>query len=174
MEEHVEHAGAEPRFRPMRLDDIPVICEIERESFSAPWSEQAFRNELTNNHFAHYVVMECNGEIAGYAGMWIIMDEAHVTNIAVRARHRGKKLGARLLGYMQAAAVSLGAERMTLEVRVSNTVAQRLYAKFGFVPAGLRKGYYTDNGEDAIIMWAKLCRTDETNGKGGRRADANR
>jgi ribosomal-protein-alanine N-acetyltransferase len=155
--EHVEYVDGQPLlFRSMRLADIPAICEIEKEAFPTPWTESAFHNELTNNHFAHYLVMEWNGEVAGYAGMWLIMDEAHITNIAVRARYRGRKLGERLLRQMQAAAVFLGAERMTLEVRVSNVIAQRLYAKLGFIPAGLRKGYYTDNGEDAMIMWAEL------------------
>lgn len=160
--EHAERVGGEaPQFRSMRLDDIETICEIEREAFPTPWSAGAFQNELTNNHFAHYLVMELDGEIAGYAGMWLIMDEAHITNIAVRAPYRGRKLGERLLVQMQSAAMFLGAERMTLEVRVSNVVAQRLYAKLGFIPAGLRKGYYTDNGEDAIIMWAHLRRIAE-------------
>jgi ribosomal-protein-alanine N-acetyltransferase len=145
----------------MRLDDIDAICEIEKEAFTTPWSAGAFHNELTNNQYAHYVVMELDGDIIGYAGMWLIMDEAHITNIAVREKYRGRKLGERLLLQMQSAALFLGAERMTLEVRVSNTIAQRLYAKLGFIPAGLRKQYYTDNGEDAIIMWAHLRRIAE-------------
>jgi ribosomal-protein-alanine N-acetyltransferase len=145
----------------MRLDDIDAICEIEKEAFTTPWSAGAFHNELTNNQYAHYVVMELDGYIIGYAGMWLIMDEAHITNIAVREKYRGRKLGERLLLQMQSAALFLGAERMTLEVRVSNTIAQRLYAKLGFIPAGLRKQYYTDNGEDAIIMWAHLRRIAE-------------
>lgn len=157
--EPIEIVGGLPvLFRSMKLDDIPTICEIEKESFPTPWTEGAFQNEITNNHFAHYLVMEAAGEIAGYAGMWLIMDEAHITNIAVRPHFRGRKLGTRLMMQMQASALFLGAERMTLEVRVSNTVAQSLYAKMGFTPAGLRKGYYTDNGEDAVIMWAELSR----------------
>lgn len=161
MTEHAESAGAlEPEFRSMRVDDISTISEIEREAFPTPWSEGAFHNELTNNHFAHYLVMELDGQIVGYAGMWLIVDEAHITNIAVRQGYRGRKLGERLLTQMQAAAVFLGAERMTLEVRVTNYVAQRLYAKLGFIPGGLRKNYYTDNGEDALIMWAELSRVE--------------
>jgi len=84
-----------------------------------------------------------------------------VTNIAIRTAYRGMKLGERLMIQLQSAAVFLGAERITLEVRASNTIAQRLYAKRGFIPAGLRKGYYTDNGEDAIIMWAHLRKLAE-------------
>jgi [ribosomal protein S18]-alanine N-acetyltransferase len=143
-------------FRMMRLADIPTICEIEIESFSSPWSEAAFVNELTQNHFAHYVVMEHEERIIGYGGMWIIIDEAHVTNIAVRAAYRGRKLGERLLAELAMKAYRLGAQRMTLEVRVSNIVAQRLYEKFGFRGVGVRRGYYSDNNEDALIMWADL------------------
>ncbi|RKN82278.1 ribosomal protein S18-alanine N-acetyltransferase [Paenibacillus ginsengarvi] len=145
----------------MRVDDIAVICDIEKEAFTTPWTEAAFHNELTNNQFAHYLIMELDGLIIGYGGMWLILDEAHITNIAIRAAYRGRKLGERLMIQLQSAAVFLGAERITLEVRTSNVIAQRLYAKMGFIPAGLRKGYYTDNGEDAIIMWAHLRRMSE-------------
>jgi ribosomal-protein-alanine N-acetyltransferase len=153
--------GKALEFRSMCIEDIDTICAIEQEAFTTPWTAGAFHNELTNNHFAHYIVMELDGEIVGYGGMWMIVDEAHITNIAVRAPYRGRKLGERLLMRLQSAAVFLGAERITLEVRTSNIVAQRLYAKLGFIPAGLRKGYYTDNGEDAIIMWAHLRRLAE-------------
>lgn len=140
----------------MRLDDIPIVCEIEREAFTSPWTAGAFHNELTNNQFAHYMIMDYGGEVAGYGGMWLIIDEAHITNIAVRDRYRGKKLGERLLTELQRTARFLGAVRMTLEVRTSNYIAQRLYEKMGFRSVGVRRGYYTDNHEDAIIMWADL------------------
>lgn len=143
-------------FRSMRLEDIPVICEIEQESFTTPWTSAAFHNELTNNQFARYMVMESAEGVLGYGGMWIIVDEAHITNIAVRTQYRGKKLGEALLREMQKTAVFLGAARMTLEVRTSNRVAQGLYEKLGFYGVGVRRGYYTDNQEDAIIMWADL------------------
>jgi [ribosomal protein S18]-alanine N-acetyltransferase len=143
-------------FRLMTLEDIPHIVNIERESFTTPWSSNAFTNELTNNHFAKYMVMECNDEIAGYGGMWIIMDEAHITNIAVTGKYRGNKLGERLLSEMQRTAAFLGAVRMTLEVRKSNLIAQNLYNKLGFRSVGVRPKYYTDNNEDALIMWADL------------------
>jgi ribosomal-protein-alanine N-acetyltransferase len=143
-------------FRSMRLEDIPIICEIEKESFTTPWTSAAFHNELTNNQFARYMVMESEDEILGYGGMWIIMDEAHITNIAVRKKHRGKKFGERLLLEMQKTAGFLGVARMTLEVRPSNRVAQGLYEKLGFYGVGVRRGYYTDNREDAIIMWVDL------------------
>ncbi|GIP39985.1 ribosomal-protein-alanine acetyltransferase [Paenibacillus sp. J31TS4] len=143
-------------FRAMRVDDIEAICAIEKEAFLTPWTPGAFYNELTNNHFAKYMVMERRGEVAGYGGMWLIMDEAHVTNIAVDHRYRGQGLGERLVTEMMRTARFLGAVRMTLEVRASNFVAQKLYRKLGFAEAGVRKGYYTDNQEDAYIMWAEL------------------
>ncbi|MEI7026473.1 ribosomal protein S18-alanine N-acetyltransferase [Paenibacillus sp. y28] len=140
----------------MRLGDIPVVCEIENEAFATPWTENAFHNELTNNHFANYLIMEVGGEIAGYGGMWLIVDEAHVTNVAVRAPYRGHKLGYRLMHELQTTALYHGMLKMTLEVRVSNHIAQSLYRKMGFYPAGIRPQYYSDNNEDALIMWADL------------------
>lgn len=143
-------------FRIMRYEDIPEVCAIEAEAFTSPWSEQAFINELTQNQFAMYIVLEHEGRIVGYGGMWVIIDEAHVTNIAIADEYRGRKLGARLLAELAARAYRMGATRITLEVRVSNAVARNLYGKFGFEAVGLRPGYYSDNGEDAIIMWADL------------------
>lgn len=143
-------------FRAMTLADIDDIVAIEQEAFTSPWTADAFRNELTNNMFAKYLVMERNGEIIGYGGMWIIMDEAHVTNIAVRRDCRGQGLGARLLEELQRTAAFFGAVKMTLEVRVTNEIAQRLYRKYGFEPSGIRPRYYSDNDEDALIMWAEL------------------
>src|SRR5690606_21440537 len=119
------------------------------ESFTLPWSSAAFYNELTNNHFARYLVMELDGRIIAYGGMWNIMDEAHVTNIAVRGGYRGRGFGELMLRNVMATAIYLGSERMTLEVRVSNTAAQQLYTKLGFVASGVRKAYYSDNQEDA-------------------------
>ncbi|WP_245884653.1 ribosomal protein S18-alanine N-acetyltransferase [Tumebacillus permanentifrigoris] len=142
----------------MTLGDIPRILEIELKSFSLPWSEEAFQMELTQNHFAKYVVAEMEGRVIGYAGTWIIIDEAHVTNVAVDPEYRGHSIGETLMKQLMVLAIAHGAERMTLEVRVSNTVAQNLYAKMGFLSHGIRKGYYTDNREDAMIMWAELPR----------------
>ncbi|MFD0960876.1 ribosomal protein S18-alanine N-acetyltransferase [Paenibacillus chungangensis] len=143
-------------YRAMTVHDIPAILAIEEEAFTIPWSEEAFRNELMNNMFARYVVMEYRNELIGYGGMWIIVDEAHITNVAIRGDCRGMGLGSRLLERLRATAVEYGAVRMTLEVRVSNEHAQRLYRKQGFQPSGIRKGYYSDNNEDALIMWAEL------------------
>ncbi|MHA6480595.1 ribosomal protein S18-alanine N-acetyltransferase [Paenibacillus sp. strain BS8-2] len=143
-------------YRSMTMEDIPPILAIEQEAFSSPWTEEAFVNELKNNMFARYVVMEYGGELIGYGGMWIIMDEAHVTNIAIRSDVRGVGLGDRLMGQLIRTAILYGAVRMTLEVRVSNEHAQRLYRKHGFESSGVRPNYYSDNNEDALIMWAEL------------------
>jgi ribosomal-protein-alanine N-acetyltransferase len=157
MEEYVrDDMGLPLTFRRMKLGDIDAVCAIEKEAFTTPWSEGAFYNELVNNHFAHYMVMEVGLYTAGYAGMWLIMDEAHITNIALRAKYRGRKLGERLVGELMKTASFMGARKITLEVRVSNHIAQKLYRKMGFRDAGIRKGYYTDNHEDALIMWADL------------------
>lgn len=143
-------------FRPMTLEDIPDIMVIEHESFTLPWSEEAFRSEMTLNHFAKYLVMEYEGSPIGYAGMWTVLDEAHITNIAVRTAYRGQHLGELLFRKMIDWAAELGMRRMTLEVRVSNHSAQSLYRKLGFHSVGTRKGYYSDNQEDALIMWCEL------------------
>jgi [ribosomal protein S18]-alanine N-acetyltransferase len=143
-------------FRLMETDDIDQILEIEYASFPKPWSRTAFQNELTTNHFATYIVLESNDRVIGYCGMWVIIDEAHITNIALMPLYRGKKLGEKLMSKAMEVAKGLGAEHMTLEVRVSNTTAQRLYRKLGFKEGGIRKNYYTDNLEDAYVMWVNI------------------
>lgn len=143
-------------FRYMQLEDIPQIMEVELECFTVPWTPEAFHNELTHNRNAHYIVMLLDDRIIGYAGMWLMIDEAHVTNVGIREKYRGRKLGQKLMQRLVDEALLRGAERMTLEVRVSNLVAQRLYEKFGFRPVGVRRQYYSDNKEDAIIMWVDL------------------
>lgn len=137
----------------MELADIPAVLEIERRSFPTPWSERAFLSELTQNAYAHYVVGLVGGRVVAYGGMWLILDEAHVTNIAVHPDFRGHGLGHRLLLELERRAASHGCTRMTLEVRPSNAKAQKLYRQHGFEARGLRPGYYTDTHEDAIIMW---------------------
>ncbi|ASA97366.1 MULTISPECIES: ribosomal protein S18-alanine N-acetyltransferase [Anoxybacillus] len=143
-------------FRFMTLQDLDRIIEIEQRSFTLPWSRSSFHQELTNNPYARYIVMEHDGQIIGYCGMWLVMDEAHITNIAVLPEFRGKKLGEALMKQAMALAREEGAKTMTLEVRVSNIVAQSLYRKLGFLNGGIRKRYYSDNQEDALVMWVKL------------------
>ncbi|MGD6879564.1 ribosomal protein S18-alanine N-acetyltransferase [Bacillus infantis] len=143
-------------FRFMAEEDIDQVLVIEHKSFTLPWSRDAFINELTKNQFAVYLVLEDDGAVIGYCGAWIVVDEAHVTNIAVLPEYRGKKLGEALMKKMMEAAKELGAVTMTLEARVTNIAAQSLYRKLGFQNGGIRKNYYTDNQEDAIVMWVKL------------------
>ncbi|MDR7002713.1 ribosomal protein S18-alanine N-acetyltransferase [Neobacillus niacini] len=143
-------------FRYMREEDIDQILEVEHASFSTPWSREAFYNELNNNKFAVYIVLEEYDKIIGYCGAWIVIDEAHITNIAILPEYRGKKLGEALMQKMMSVAREMGAKSMTLEVRVTNQIAQSLYRKFGFQNGGIRKNYYSDNQEDALVMWVKL------------------
>lgn len=143
----------EVKIREMLIADLDEVLEIEQVSFPTPWSRRSFMQELTENIYAHYVVAEYCGRIVGYCGMWVILDEAHITNIAVRPEFRGRGIGERILKDMIERAKSRGATKMTLEVRVSNLTAQRLYKRLGFVARGLRRGYYSDTGEDAIVMW---------------------
>lgn len=155
-----EGSGMEERdevdFRFMTLNDVDAIGELERLSFSTPWPREAFVNELTVNQNAKYVVAEYQGKIVAYCGMWIILDEAHITNVAVHPGYRGRKIGENLMKQMMGLAVLFGAVKMTLEVRPSNTAARNLYAKLGFKDQGRRKNYYSDNNEDAMIMWVTL------------------
>ncbi|WP_407638481.1 ribosomal protein S18-alanine N-acetyltransferase [Bacillus alveayuensis] len=143
-------------FRQMTLADIDDVLKIEHASFTLPWSRESFYNELAHNNYSHYIVMEWNGQVIGYCGMWLVMDEAHITNVAVLPEFRGRKLGEALMRKAMETAKELGAKTMTLEVRVSNHVAQSLYRKLGFLNGGIRKQYYTDNQEDALVMWVNL------------------
>lgn len=143
-------------FRLMREEDIDQVVEIEQASFTTPWSREAFYNEMNHNKFAVYLVIEQQDKLIGYCGVWIVVDEAHVTNVAVLPEYRGKKLGEALMRNLMSIARDKGARTMTLEVRVSNFVAQSLYRKLGFQDGALRKKYYTDNQEDALVMWVKL------------------
>lgn len=143
-------------FRFMTLGDVDAVAELEQLSFSTPWPKEAFINEMTINQHAKYVVVTQDGRLVAYCGMWLIIDEAHITNIAVHPDFRGQHVGELLMRQMMELAVALGGTRMTLEVRPSNTVARNLYGKLGFEEHGRRKKYYSDNNEDAIIMWVNL------------------
>jgi len=143
-------------FRQMKEEDLNKIMVIEKSSFATPWTYDAFFNELYSNQFAHYVVAEVEDEIIGYCGLWVIIDEGHITNIAILPEYRGKGLGEQLLRAVMETAKGLGAETLTLEVRVSNNVAKGLYRKLGFQDGGIRKSYYTDNFEDALVMWVNM------------------
>lgn len=137
----------------MTLDDIPAVQNVERASFPVPWPANAFRHELAQNRNARYVVARAGEAIVGYAGLWLMVDEAHITTFAVLPEHRRQRIGERLLQRLFDIAEEMGAEWLTLEVRVSNLSAQHLYEKYGFRRAGVRRRYYSDNNEDALIMW---------------------
>ena len=137
--------------RRMTMADVPGVARVEAATFPTPWSESAFESEM-RNVAARYLVAELGGEIIGYAGAWIILDESHITNIAVLEDHRGKGYGRMLTHGLLQYLSNLGAAYATLEVRKSNEVAQNLYVSLGFLRLGVRKRYYEDNGEDALIM----------------------
>lgn len=156
------------KFQQMELDHLHQVLEIEKASFPTPWTKQAFDYEIQYNDFAHYIVAIVEKQkVAGYAGMWVILDEAHITNIAVHEGYRTHGIGLALMMEMIKRAILLGAERMTLEVRPSNMTARNLYSKLGFEERGLRKKYYTDTQEDAIIMWNDNLLETSKNGNEG-------
>jgi [ribosomal protein S18]-alanine N-acetyltransferase len=189
----------------MTMSDVPRVIEIERLAYPSTWPPSAYRKELQDNRWAHYIVLRDRqatyekqivdehwstptqeqekprkgrlfplsllpnrpavttppadlASIIGFAGLWLMVDEAHVTTIAMHPEHRRRGLGELLLVSLIDIAFSIGAKWVTLEVRVSNYTAQNLYRKYGFREAGLRHRYYSDNQEDALIMW-----TDEIN-----------
>ena len=139
-------------FRTLLPEDAEGVAAVERESFPTPWSREDFWREASND-FACYIVALDDAEIIGFGGCWISFEEAQVTNIALTSVQRGRGLGKALMARLMRAAAARGAERMTLEVRPSNTPALRLYEGLGFAAVGIRKKYYQDNDEDAILMW---------------------
>lgn len=142
--------------REMTISDIDRICVIETECFPSPWSAASFENELTTNKLATYYVLEVDGIVAAYLGVWNIVDEGHITNVAVSPTYRGRGYGLALVKHLKEASLEKGVLFLTLEVRVSNVAAISLYEKMGFITHGIRKKYYQDNGEDAMIMWCTL------------------
>lgn len=140
----------------MDMIDIDEVLKVEALSFAEPWPKEIFYQEIKNNDFAYYFVAQLDNQIIGYSGLWSVIDDAQITNIAILPEYRGKKLGEKLFEYTCQQAMRIGVKRLSLEVRVSNVKAQKLYRKFGFVPGGIRKKYYTDNQEDAIVMWVNL------------------
>lgn len=144
-------------YRKMTADDVEAVYAIELATFPAPWTLDSFHYEMRENQFAHYIVaVNDEDKIIGFCGMWIVIDAAQITNVAVLEEARGFGIGEALMREAMKAATNGGAEMMSLEVRVTNTVAQNLYRKLNFQDGGIRKGYYTDNGEDALVMWVKL------------------
>ena len=144
--------NGETVIRRMNREDLDAVTAIEEATFAIPWSRESFRQELERNVAARYLVAETEGRVVGYAGAWVILDESHITNIAVLEAYRGRGIGKRLTQALLQYLSNLGACYATLEVRVSNERAQNLYKGLGFVSVGKRKRYYEDNGEDAFLM----------------------
>jgi len=142
-------------FLPMQANHLSEVIAIEKNSFPTPWSRYSFYGELLND-FAFYIVAICGDKVVGYAGMWLIIDEAHITNVAVHPDYRQRGIGRSLMQELENQAVTLGAKSMTLEVRPSNNIAQCLYSSLGYFQEGRRRGYYSDTGEDALIMWKRF------------------
>lgn len=134
--------------------DVTPVLRIEEQSFSTMWPANAFHQELHENKLAHYFVGRLGDRIVAYGGIWVIMEDSHITTIAVDPQNRGRKFGEVMLLHLLDEAIARGASWMTLEVRESNTVAQSLYRKYGFTIVSSRRGYYSDNHENALVMWA--------------------
>ena len=141
--------------RPMVMTDVDGVMAVEHDSFLTPWSRSAFEEELAQNRLARYIVAEENGAIVGYAGTWLVINEAHVTNVAVSGQRRREGIGRLLMQKLMELARDNDMESMTLEVRVSNAAARHLYEQLGFVEAGIRKNYYSETKEDALILWCE-------------------
>jgi len=136
--------------RPMTAGDVPAVLRLEAEIFAHPWTEQILRDELAAPRRT-YLVAEEDGAIVGYGGVMLVEEDAHITNLAVDPAHRGRGVATRIYLDLVDVALADGTENLTLEVRVHNLDARRLYARFGFAPVGIRKNYYLD--DDALIMW---------------------
>ena len=146
--------------RPMTTSDIGAVTRIERASFSTVWPSDAFYNELRTNKLAHYFVGLVGDRVVAYGGIWVILEDSHVTTLAVDPEFRRRRFGEILLLRLIDEAMERGAAWMTLEVRESNAVAQRLYRKYGFTTVTMRTGYYSDDNESALIMWAGSLRSE--------------
>jgi len=141
--------------RAMQVDDVPSVFDIERESFNdSSWTIDAFYHELNENNFAKYFVVIFKEEIIGYLGLWIVIDQAQITTIAIKESFRDYGLGQLLLNYVMDYARHT-CDVMSLEVRITNVIAQHVYKKLGFQYGGKRKNYYGE-GEDALVMWVNL------------------
>jgi ribosomal-protein-alanine N-acetyltransferase len=144
----------------MATSDIAAVTRIERASFATVWPSDAFYNELSTNKLAHYFVGRLHDRVVAYGGIWVILEDSHVTTLAVDPEYRRKRFGELLLLRLIDEAIERGAAWLTLEVRESNTVAQRLYRKYGFTTVTMRTGYYSDDNESALIMWAGSLKSE--------------
>lgn len=145
--------GSRITVTPMRHRHLDAVVRIEGLAQPRPWTLRLFQDELERSG-RHYVVARTGSTVVGFAGVLMIADDGHVATVAVDPTRQGEKIATRLMLELVRGALDLGANQLTLEVRTSNARAQSLYRRFGFAPAGVRKAYYADNGEDAIVMWA--------------------
>jgi len=139
---------------PMRRRHLRAVLRIENQVYPRPWTMGLYLGEINQKQGRCYLVAKVNGAVVGYGGMLLAVGDAHITTIAVDPRYQRHKIGSRLLLALARSAIDHEATNLTLEVRVGNKPAQELYRRFGFAPAGVRKGYYTETNEDAIVMWA--------------------
>lgn len=156
----VAHAvsRADLRLEPLRRRHLRHLMAIDRQVYPDPWSMALYLDELRRRDQRVYRVARLDGRVVGYAGAMLVHDEGHITSVAVDPAVHGRRIGAHLLHAVHEGCVEAAMESMTLEVRVSNSAAQRLYRWFGYAPAGIRKAYYGDNKEDALVMWCHdLC-----------------
>ncbi len=138
----------------MRMEDLNDVLRVEALCFTTTWPRNAFANELTDNKLAHYFVGRNDDAIVAYGGLWVILEDAHITTVAVDPAYQGAGYGERMLAQLLDEAIERGTSWITLEVRESNTVAQNLYKKYGFTVVNTRRAYYSDNDENALVMWA--------------------
>lgn len=146
---------------PMRRRHLRQVLRIDHAVYPRPWSLSLYLGELSTTEGRSYLVARRGSTVVGFGGLIVIVDDAHITTVAVAPAYQRNGIAIRLLLVLVREAIALGAERITLEVRASNRGAQALYSRFGFAPSGIRKAYYADNREDAVIMWAIDVRTDD-------------
>ena len=147
-------AGPDVVLTPMRRRHLRGVLRIEDQVYPRPWSMGLFLGELAVPSGRRYIVARTGSAVVGYAGLMSVLDDGHITTVAVDPAWHRHGIGTRLLLCLCREAVPMGVKQLTLEVRMSNKGAQALYGRFGFVPAGVRRGYYVDTGEDAMVMWA--------------------
>jgi len=139
------------RYEPLSETHVARILEIESEAYPEPWTRGMFQDEIRNNRSYFYVAFD-GDELVAYCGFWLVLDEAHITTVVVEESYRGRGLGGQLVSHLLDRAVEAGARMATLEVRVTNEPAKRLYTSFGFRTVGVRRGYYPKTKEDALVM----------------------
>jgi [ribosomal protein S18]-alanine N-acetyltransferase len=150
----------EVRITPMRRRHLRGVLRIEQQVYPRPWTFGLFLGEISQRASRVYLVARVGSEVVGYAGMFRAVDDGHITTVAVDPAWQRNGVATRMLLALARAALDRGCRNLTLEVRMSNSGAQALYQRFGFVPAGVRKGYYPETGEDALVMWANEVDTE--------------